>query len=130
MTLTNDAKLGGMNFKRGDIFSVNFTAVAYDKVQWQRPHDFIPERFDSGNPISLKPDGTKRSQGAWVPYAGGHRVCFGRKMAEATSSTICSYLTQLFDLEFVDPKFYEEIPVSANAMSHRNKVEVVLTLRK
>ena len=94
-----------MIFKQGEIFNVNFTAVGYDKVQWQRPHEFIPERFDSDNPISLKPDGTKRSPGAFVPFAAGHRACFGRKMAEASTMTICSYLSQAFDFEFVNPNF-------------------------
>ena len=119
-----------MIFKQGEIFNVNFTAVGYDKVQWQCPHEFIPERFDNDNPISLKPDGSKRSPGAFVPFAAGHRACFGRKMAEASTKTICSYLTQAFEFEFVDSKFNKELPVSGNAMSQRNKIEVVLTKKK
>ena len=130
LTMTEDTKIGSVVFKKGDIFNVNFTATGYDKTQWQRPNEFIPERFDLKNPMSLKPDGTKRSPGAWTPFAGGHRVCFGRKMAIASTLTICSYMTQAFDFKFVNPKFEEQLPVSGNAMSQRNKIEVILTERQ
>ena len=127
--MIRDTKIGDMWFKKGDIFEVNFTALHYDKVQWQRPHEFIPERFDCTNPLSLKPNGQKRSPSAWVPFAAGHRACFGKVLGEACCAAICSYLTQAFEFEFVDTKFLTELPVSANAMSHRNKIEVILTKR-
>ena len=103
--MTQDTKIGGINFKKGDAFNIDFDAIHFDSRQWQKPYEFIPERFDHTNPISLKPNGEKRSPSAWAPFAGGKRMCFAPNFAQQEIMLITTYLTQFFDLKFVDPKF-------------------------
>ena len=55
--MTQDTKVGQVTFKKGDIFNVDMNAIHFDASQWQRPYEFIPERFDNTDPISLKPNG-------------------------------------------------------------------------
>jgi len=62
---------------------VNFHGLHYNYKEWQRPHEFIPERFDNSNPLSRTPDGRKRSAVCWTPFFGGMRICFGKTFAEA-----------------------------------------------
>ena len=61
---------------------INQYALAHNAEQWQKPFEFIPERFDNSNPVSLTPGGKKRNPYSFVPFGGGKRVCFGKTFAE------------------------------------------------
>ena len=54
---TKDIKIGKYQFKKGDLIIVNAEAIGHNPSEWQRPTEMIPERFDSSNPLSLRPDG-------------------------------------------------------------------------
>ena len=128
--LTQDATIGGINIRKGDIFQINLYAAHFNANYWQKPFDFIPERFDSSNPISLTPSGAKRNPYAWIPFAGGKRVCFGKTFAESTIKLATTYLTQAFNFKLVNKKFETEFPVAHFGMSCRSKIEVILTKKE
>ena len=90
--------------------SIQFEGLAQDPNQWQRPTEFLPQRFDNSDPLSLTPSGKKRHVNSWVPFHGGSRVCFGKTLAEAQLKILGSYLTQKFDLEFEDERYKTEMP--------------------
>lgn len=94
---TADVKLGNYNFKKGDNLAINFQALAHNPAEWQRPMEMLPERFDHSNPLSLTPDGKKRSSFSWVPFHGGTRVCFGKTLAELNLKILISFMTQKFN---------------------------------
>ena len=75
-------KLGKYQFKKGDTFAIAFENVGMSTAQWQRPTEFLPERFDQTSPLYLTPDGKKRHSCSWIPFHGGQRVCFGKTLAE------------------------------------------------
>ena len=125
--MTEDKKIGKIDFRKGDQFFVNFYALHYDGTQWQKPLEFIPERFDHSNPISLTPDGKKRNPYSFVPFAGGKRVCFGKTFAESALKITATYLTQAFNLQFVDKYYETQFPIAQLSMSSRCKIEVILT---
>ena len=54
---TKDVKVGGINFRQGDVFNFFIHALHYNGNEWQRPDDFEPMRFDPQDPISLTPSG-------------------------------------------------------------------------
>jgi len=68
-------------------------ACHFNATQWQKPHEFIPERFDHSDPLSLTPDGKRRSPYALIPFSGGKRVCSGKVFADAVLKTTATYLT-------------------------------------
>ena len=73
MLVTKDVKAGGYTIKAGDILSPNILGLHFNKNEWQRPYEFLPERFDNANPLSLTPNGKKRNSFSWIPFNGGKR---------------------------------------------------------
>ena len=125
--LTQDAKIGHINIRKGDTFIVNSHYLHSNGKEWQRPDDFIPERFDDTNPISLTPGGKKRNPGSWVPFYLGKRACFGKIFAEASLKIVAIYFCHYFNFSFVEKRFETEFPVAHCGMSKRNKIEIILT---
>ena len=90
---SQEVKLGKYTFQKDDILMVNFEGLGYNPTEWQRPMEFLPERFDNSNPLSLTPAGKKRHPMSWVPFHGGNRVCFGKTLAESKLRIMMTYLT-------------------------------------
>ena len=72
--------------------------------QWQKPDEFIPERFDPKSPLFLTPDGKKRHPLAFNPFLGGRRVCAGKSFAEIVMKLLTATLMSKFEFEFVNEK--------------------------
>ena len=102
---TEDVTLGKYRFNKNDIFTVILQSLHTNPDEYQRPMEFIPERFDNSNDISLTPAGKKRNVSSWAPFFGGNRVCFGKSLAEGELKIAAIYMTQLFDFKFEDPKY-------------------------
>ena len=76
--------------KKGQAFAIDANALHYDRTQWQKPQEFIPERFDPSSPMSLTPSGKNRHPNALSPFSGGKRVCFGKTFAETSMKIIAT----------------------------------------
>ena len=99
--------------------------------QWQRPHEFLPERFDSSDPLSLTPAGMKRSPGSFAPFNGGKRICLGKNFAETNLKILLTYMTQRYECEHVERRFNEtEFPYSHLLKSSNQTIMVKLKARK
>jgi cytochrome P450 len=72
-----DTKLGKFNFKKEDIFSVMIEDLHLNPEQWQRPEEYLPERWESGNPLGKTPSGHKRHPMSYIPFLSGPRNCLG-----------------------------------------------------
>jgi cytochrome P450 len=59
---------------------------------WERPHEFIPERFDPEN-------STRHHPFAYFPFGGGQRSCIGSHFAKMEGQIILSTLLQRFNIE-------------------------------
>ena len=105
-------------------------ALNLNANEWQRPFEFLPERFDYTNPFSKTPKGGKRIPSSWSTFSGGKRICFGKTLAEAELKVTLLYLSQNFNFEFVDKKYETQLPNSHMAMNKRNKIEMILTKRE
>jgi len=101
-TLSQDAKIGKFNVKAGDDIMINITGLHMHSREWQRPYEFLPQRFDNNDPLSLTADGKKRNPMSWVPFNGGKRVCFGKTFAEVNLKIVTTYLSQYFNFNMVD----------------------------
>jgi len=87
---------------------VSFYGLHFNTNEWQRPREFLPDRFDPEHPLYLTPSGKKRNSASWCPFFGGQRICFGKTFAENDMKIIATYFTQYFDLEFVDKEKYKD----------------------
>ena len=92
LEFSSDAKVGGMTIKAKDRFTIDFYSLHFDAAQWQKPLEFIPERFDSSDPISLAPNGKKRHPNSYCSFSGGKRVCFGKTFAEISIKIVAAYI--------------------------------------
>lgn len=103
-------RIGNYNIRAGDEFMIHIKGLHHNPNEWIRPSEFLPDRWDSDNQLSLTPQGTKRDSMSFVPFSGGKRVCFGKTFAEISGRIVTTLLINAFKFEFVDEKFKTEFP--------------------
>lgn len=131
-TLSRDAQIGKYQVRAGDVLQINISGLHKNPAEWQRPKEFIPERFDSSSPLSLTPAGTKRKTMSFCPFYGGKRVCFGKTFAEANLKIMATYLSQYFEMEFVEKDKYPDthnLPMAQIGQSENPPIPVKLSAR-
>ena len=105
MMVIKDCKIGDYHIKAYDELIINYQGVQKLATQWQRPMEFLPDRFDSDDPLYLTPSGEKRHPYVYMPFSNGKRICFGKSFAEATMKMTLTYMTQYFNFEHEDEWF-------------------------
>lgn len=118
---------GDYNLQENDIILINSEALHSDPDQWQRPTEFLPQRFDNNDPLSLTPSGQKRHVNAWNGFHGGSRVCFGKTLAEAQIKILTTYMTQNFNFAFENEQFNVELPFTQIDMANKKPIWIKLT---
>ena len=93
IALSRDAKIGNTNIRAGDSIRVNLYGLHYNSKEWQRPTEFLPNRFNPDDPLFLTPDGNRRHSHSFAPFNGGKRVCFGKTFAEIVVKMSALYMT-------------------------------------
>ena len=97
-----DMKLGYIDYKAHTVIMINIYGLHRNENYWQRPYEFLPDRFDPRHELSKTPSGEKRSPYAWLPFNGGKRICFGKNFAEYVLRVMLTMATQRFDFEFIE----------------------------
>jgi len=97
-----DVTLGGVPVDAGDMVCINIDWIHHDPTQWQRPDEFIPERFDTSHPMFKRPDGGPRHPMAFGPFLGGQRVCLGKSFAELMVRFVIAITFYHYEFELVD----------------------------
>jgi cytochrome P450 len=112
MFFKTDQQVGGLNVRGGDEMLIHIWGLHHDPKQWQTPHIFIPERFDPDKKQALTPEGKKRDPNSYLPFLGGHRICFGKRFAEVVAKTVDCMLVHCLEMEFEDKdRFKTEFPM-------------------
>lgn len=88
--------------KAHDNVLINIHGLNMNGNHWQRPREFLPDRFDPEHPLSKTPSGEKRSPYAIAAFSGGRRICFGKSFAELSGKALLTMMTQRFDISFVN----------------------------
>lgn len=73
---TYDTQVQGFHVRRGTVVMFNTNDINYSPDLWQKPWDFNPERFLSGDGTVLKP-------GHFFPFGTGKRSCMGDGLVRA-----------------------------------------------
>ena len=97
--MTRDIDVCGLKIRAGDCIWIHLAAMCKDPDQWQRPQEFLPERFDPTHPLALTPKGSKRSPFAFSPFLAGHRICLGKTFIEEVSKETVPLLLRVFDFD-------------------------------
>ena len=121
-TFSEDVTLGENNLKvkAGTNCTILIYEVHRNSSQWQRPLEFLPDRFDNFHPLSKTPSGEKRHTFSWMPFNGGKRVCFGKTFAELNLKIICAMMAMTFDYEWVEKGKYTNASMPQILMNQSN----------
>mmetsp|Transcript_26457 Transcript_26457/g.19834 ORF Transcript_26457/g.19834 Transcript_26457/m.19834 type:complete len:156 (-) Transcript_26457:62-529(-) len=130
MTFLENVQIGHVHVLKGDPCLVSFYTLHHNPKEWQRPEEFLPERFDPMNPLSLAPSGKKRSPHSFCPFFGGRRTCLGKTVAELLAKVTLSMTTWNYELEFWDKEFYEKKPLFAFRMEDFVPMLIKINKRK
>lgn len=78
--------VGDVYIPKGASVTVDLTAIHRHPGIWDRPNDFIPERFAEGAEA-------ERQKGlAWLPFSNGGRQCIGMNFSLAEQRVALSML--------------------------------------
>lgn len=88
-TATQDTTVCGYHIAKGSLVFYNLLSAHTDPRVWNRPHEFLPDRF-------LNMDGTFRKDNNVMPFAQGRRACPGESMGEQETFLYFVSLLQRF----------------------------------
>ncbi|GES61731.1 cytochrome P450 [Aspergillus terreus] len=89
----------GFNFPTGTTFLANTWAIHHDPELYDRPDDFIPERYEH-HPLGFKTDIKETTDGIRMTYGfgAGRRICPGSHLAENSLDINIAKIIWAFDI--------------------------------
>jgi len=111
--LGKDRIIDGHLIKKGTIVNLFVTALHRDPTIWDKPTEFIPERWDENAPSS-----EKRKSFSYIPFSAGQRNCIGQKFAMQELIITVSMLFQKFSV--IQNRDKSVFPVFEGVLSPKN----------
>ncbi|XP_018496574.1 cytochrome P450 2B4-like [Galendromus occidentalis] len=96
-TATQDTTICGYHIAKGSLVFYNLLSAHTDPREWERPHEFMPERF-------LDESGCYRKDNNVMPFAQGRRACPGESMGEQETFLYFVTLLQRFNVRPAEGK--------------------------
>nr|AIL94165.1 cytochrome P450 CYP4EB1 [Tigriopus japonicus] len=100
-TLESDVKLDGKIVPKGTDFLVISYLLHRNPLIWDRPNDFLPQRFSSEFSTNEQ-QSIHRSPYAYVPFSAGPRNCIGQRFAMMEEEAILSTLVRKIRFVAID----------------------------
>jgi cytochrome P450 len=113
-----DLRLGDYVFPKGAIMAVSPLAIGRNTKYYDNPLEFRPERWTREFERQLP-------RGAYVPFAGGPRVCLGKQFALMEMKIVLGTLIQNVDINILDgfePDFLPELSLNPGPRGMQMKV--------
>ena len=126
--VTQDLVAGDLHLRKNDCLFINIAALCQDQTQWQRPSEFLPERFDASSPLSLTPDCKPRNPFAFSPFLGGHRICLGKTFVEEISRKTVPILFRTFNFKLADEN--AALPHNNMLCQKQPRVELLISAKR
>lgn len=104
-----DVEVCGYTIPKHTPVLVNAWAVARDPMYWDKPKEFIPERFMVDGSAEMDFRGTNFS---FIPFGSGRRICPGLALGVRMLHLLLASLIHLFDWKLPDGMAPEEIELS------------------
>uniref|UniRef100_A0A0D9X9K9 Cytochrome P450 n=1 Tax=Leersia perrieri TaxID=77586 RepID=A0A0D9X9K9_9ORYZ len=101
-------EIGGYTVPKGSTVIFNVWAIMRDPTAWERPDEFMPERF-------LKREKEVEFRGKdfeFIPFGAGRRMCPGLPMAERVVPLVLASLLRTFKWWLPDGMTAEELDVT------------------
>ena len=117
-----DAKVMGYDIKVGTQVLINAWAIAKDPAVWDKPEEFIPERFLNS------PTDFKGLHFELIPFGAGRRGCPGIQYAMAINELTLANLVHIFDFALPDGKRLEDLDMAAESGMTLHKKSPLLVI--
>jgi cytochrome P450 len=95
-----DCDVDGYRIPAGTRVIINSWAIGRDPGSWEKPEEFVPERFVEGGAAAAVDLRGKDFQ--FVPFGAGRRICPGLNFGLATVEIMLANLAYCFDWELPD----------------------------
>ncbi|CAL5012918.1 unnamed protein product [Urochloa decumbens] len=92
-------EIGGYAVPKGTTVIFNAWAIMRDPAAWERPDEFVPERFLDGAAVRVDFRGKDYE---FIPFGSGRRMCPGVPMAERVVPLILASLLHAFEWRLPD----------------------------
>lgn len=89
-----DIELGGYSIPKGSIIMTVMYVLHRDPRYWDKPEEFVPERFSAENEPNIP-------KYAYFPFGGGPRVCVGNQFAMMEAQLVLATILQRYQLRLV-----------------------------
>ena len=101
-------EVGGYTVPKGSTVIFNAWAIMRDPGVWERPDEFLPERFlDKAAGVEFRGKDFE-----FIPFGAGRRLCPGLPMAERVVPHIVASLLHGFDWRLPEGVFAERLDLS------------------
>uniref|UniRef100_A0A0E0G8I9 Cytochrome P450 n=1 Tax=Oryza nivara TaxID=4536 RepID=A0A0E0G8I9_ORYNI len=101
-------EIGGYAVPRGAMVIFNAWAIMRDPAAWERPDEFVPERFmETTTAIDFR-----GKEYEYLPFGSGRRLCPGLPLAERVVPFVLASLLRAFEWRLPDGVSAEDLDVS------------------
>ncbi|CAL5005814.1 unnamed protein product [Urochloa decumbens] len=100
-------EIGGHAVPKGATVIFNVWAIMRDPAAWERPDEFLPERFLDGAAVNFRGKNFE-----FIPFGSGRRMCPGMPMAERVVPLVLASLLHAFEWRLPDGMSAEMLDVS------------------
>ena len=102
--VVQDVKLCDVKLDKGMLIGIDMVFPHYNPKQYQRPMEFLPERFDPENELFFIPGGTKQARNpkSFIPFTFGARNCVGQILAKLEIKVVLVRFLEKIDYQLSD----------------------------
>ncbi|KAF8750192.1 hypothetical protein HU200_012445 [Digitaria exilis] len=101
--------IGGYDVPKGSVVIFNAWAIMRDPAAWEKPEEFMPERFLTGRAAEVD---FKGKDYEFIPFGSGRRQCPGLPLAECVVPHVLASLLHALEWRLPDGVTAEELDVS------------------
>ena len=120
-----DVVICGVPIDKGNICSISLTGMHYDKREYYKPLEFMPERFDPESEYFTSPKtGKSRSPLSFIPFSTGIRNCPGQTMARLIQRVTMPYFMSVIDYEVDKDLLNNDKALFNNTSQYHLKIKI------
>lgn len=105
---TQDVAVDGYRVERGTMLIVGVYALHRDPALWERPLDFVPDRFADDS-------SRERSRWQYMPFGAGPRSCIGDHFAMLAATLALATIVQKSEIDSLTENFEMVVPFTTVA---------------
>ncbi|ORZ38971.1 cytochrome P450 [Catenaria anguillulae PL171] len=113
---TETTQLGDYSIPPNTPILVDYVALHRNPAVWDRPLEFLPERFlntsssGDGPSDTLDEKATGSTPYSYLPFSGGNRICAGKSFAEIEIKLLMAMMVQKYQWKVQRPESWKDRP--------------------